>query len=245
MARKEKKEEGAPLWVVTYGDMMSLLLCFFVMLVSMSELKRDVRYKEVMESIRIAFGYKGGLGRVPTREIPEISVIKKLMNIVIPDEIKTIGDSKDPGIEGKVFRVTQVRESWKLTFGGALQFERFSDRLLPGREKILEEFTGRVKGLTNIIDVLGHTTLESIPPNSPFKDKDDLALARARRVRNFLVDYGVDPKRIRLVSCADHEPLLRQAYSEERLARNRRVEIIVSDALLGELEGKKLAPNQR
>ncbi len=57
MARKPKKpEDGAPAWVVTYGDMMSLLLTFFIILVSMSELKQDHKFQRVMKSVRQAFG---------------------------------------------------------------------------------------------------------------------------------------------------------------------------------------------
>ncbi len=54
MARKRKAEDGAPAWVVTYGDMMSLLLTFFIILVSMSELKADHKFQRVMESLRQA-----------------------------------------------------------------------------------------------------------------------------------------------------------------------------------------------
>ena len=37
----EEEEEGAPLWVVTFGDLMSLLMCFFVLLLSFSEMDRN------------------------------------------------------------------------------------------------------------------------------------------------------------------------------------------------------------
>ncbi len=37
----EEIEEGAPMWVVTFGDLMSLLMCFFVLLLSFAEM--DVR----------------------------------------------------------------------------------------------------------------------------------------------------------------------------------------------------------
>ena len=48
-------EEGAPLWVVTFGDLMSLLLCFFVLLLSFSEMDRQ-KYKELSGSMQNAFG---------------------------------------------------------------------------------------------------------------------------------------------------------------------------------------------
>ena len=48
-------EEGAPAWVVTFGDLMSLLLCFFVLLLSFSEMDK-AKYKEVSGSLAKAFG---------------------------------------------------------------------------------------------------------------------------------------------------------------------------------------------
>ena len=48
LKKKNKGGGGAPEWMVTFGDMMSLLLCFFVILVSMSEMKQDQKFQEVM-----------------------------------------------------------------------------------------------------------------------------------------------------------------------------------------------------
>ncbi len=49
------EEKGAPKWVVTFGDLMSLLLCFFVLLLSFSEMDRQ-KYKMVAGSMAQAFG---------------------------------------------------------------------------------------------------------------------------------------------------------------------------------------------
>jgi chemotaxis protein MotB len=89
--KKEKSEAGAPAWMITYGDMMSLLLCFFIMLVAMSEIKAEEKFEQVMQSLREAFGYQGGMGAVPTLEPPKISMLQRLESIVIPRKIKKIG----------------------------------------------------------------------------------------------------------------------------------------------------------
>lgn len=243
MAKKKRAQpEGAPAWVVTYGDMMSLLLTFFVLLVSMSELRQETRFQKVMESIRQAFGYDGGLGRVPSDQIPEVSLIRKLMHIQIPEEIKHIGDSPDEGVEGRRPLVTEVRKRWKLSFGGALMFERDTAQLLEGRRRVLESFAEKIRGLTNLVEIVGHTSLDEVATTDTFESKDALALARARQVRDILIDLGIEAERMRLVSAADHEPLLSQAYDEARRARNRRVEITVTEALVNEYQGENLSP---
>jgi len=245
MARRPKKaEDGAPAWVVTYGDMMSLLLTFFIILVSMSELKQDRKFKRVMESLRLAFGYKGGIGSFPTDQPPETSLIIRLQEIVTPVDIQRIGSSPVKGIDGREPRVENVRKREDV-FAGDLQFERFSAQLLPRRKALLGRFFEEVHGRTNLIEIVGHTTLEDLPPGGPFSTKDDLAFARARTVRDVLVELGLSAKRLRVISAADHEPLVSQAYTEDRLARNRRVEVVLMETLIQDYEGKKLSIEER
>ncbi len=244
MARKSKATEvGAPAWVVTYGDMMSLLLTFFIILVSMSELKRDHKFQRVMESLRIAFGYRGGSGHVPTDQTPQTSLIIDLTTLKIPD-IRSIGSSRDKGVDGKSPRVENIRKRQDV-FSGALRFERFSDQLLRGKEELLSRFVDKVAGRTNLIEIVGHTTLEDLPAGARFAGKDDLALARALKIRDKLVGLGLLPEQLRVISAADHEPLVSQAYSEERRARNRRVEIVVMETLIQDYDGEKLSIEER
>jgi chemotaxis protein MotB len=235
--RVQHNPGGAPAWTVTFADMMGLMLSFFVLLVALGRSRDDVRFDRVMQSLRTAFGYQGRLG-LPDKEM--VSLVKRLMAIQVPQEIQHLGSAPDPGIAGRHFRVTEIRDGAKLTFGGALQFERFSDRLLPHAELVLKEFAGRIRGLNNIIDIIGHTTPEELPPECGFLDKDDLAIARARIVRDHLQVLGIDPRRMRLVSAADREPYNAEAYTEARQARNRRVEIVVRESLIGEYEGRGL-----
>ena len=60
--KQKKPAPGVPEWVVTFGDMMSLLLCFFILLQMFSELKKDREYQRVVTAIKEAFGYSGSIG---------------------------------------------------------------------------------------------------------------------------------------------------------------------------------------
>ncbi len=57
MLDDEPEEMGIPEWVVTFGDMMSLLLTFFIMLVSLSEIKEEETYQALVDSMQRQFGY--------------------------------------------------------------------------------------------------------------------------------------------------------------------------------------------
>jgi flagellar motor protein MotB len=72
----------------------------------------------------------------------------------------------------------------------------------------------------------------------------DLSYARARAVADVLTRSGVREIRIRIEANGDREPINSQAYTEERRAVNRRVEIIVTEALLQEYAGKPMTGEQ-
>jgi chemotaxis protein MotB len=237
--RREEPEKGAPGWMVTFGDMMSLLLCFFVMLVAMSEIKADERFEQVMQSLRDAFGYQGGLGVVPSEEPPQVSLLQRLESIVIPKRVKKMGDSDDEGIEGRVFRVTQIREGLQITVGGRISFDRFSAILKPEADALIAQLAEKVRGHTTKLEVRGHATREPLPEDAEFSDWYDLSYARAKAVASALVKHGVDRRRLRVTACGATETLVAQAYTESRQATNRRVEIIVTESVISEFAGQE------
>lgn len=234
---KEKKEEGAPAYMLTYGDMMTLLLCFFVILVAMSEIKEDKKYEEVVRSIQEAFGFVGGVGQMPTDMVPRNSALDRSLNAMKPHESGNIGEAQTPGLAGRSFRVSQIREGFEIAFGGPIPFQRSQIALASEASAQVAEIAEKIRGHTTKIDVKGHASAEPLSPNSTYRDLVDLSFERARIVASALAEGGVDPSRIRVVAVGDNEPLLAQAYDERRRAVNRRVEIIVRESLVAEFSG--------
>ncbi|MCG8083344.1 MAG: type VI secretion system protein TssL, partial [Candidatus Thiodiazotropha taylori] len=62
-----KCPEGLPPWLATFADLMSLLMCFFVLLLSFAEVDAQ-RFKKMAESMKDAFGVQ--------REIPAVEIVK-------------------------------------------------------------------------------------------------------------------------------------------------------------------------
>ena len=240
MVKKENKQQGgAPAWMVTYGDMMSLLLCFFVILVAMSEVKKDRKYEDVVRSIQEAFGFVGGLGRVPTSMVPRCSMLDKLKEAAKPYEPSNIGDSEQEGIQGKSFRISQIREGVEVAYGGPITFGRFSGALSPTGAEQAAKIAELLRGHNNKIEVRGHATSEPLPADSPYRDAYDLSYERARSVAEALIGQGIRASRVRVVAAGDTEPLKEQAYSESRRAANRRAEVLVRESLVTDFAGEK------
>lgn len=234
--------QGAPEWMVIYGDAMTLLLCFFVIIVSMSEIKKDQRFMQVVESLKRAFGgYQGAVGKVPIRNDPTNTLIARLLEIEVPVVTDKKGDSEQEGIHGRRFRVTNVRDGLEVVIGGSVTFERFSATLKHDGQELISKTAQRLRGYNTKILIRGHTTREPLPADSLYEDARDLSYARAKSVAAELVRNGVRPIRLVLVAIGDNEPLVRQAYTEDRRMMNRRVEILVTEDLIDDFAGKTQA----
>lgn len=239
MAKKQKQQRaGAPDWMVTYGDAMTLLLCFFVIIVSMSEVKQNQRFQDVLESLRVAFGgYEGAVGAVPVENEPNNVLIQKLLQLEVPIHTKHEGDTDEEGLEGKEFRVTNVRDGLEVVIGGRITFERFSATLKPEAQDLIRKSAERLRGYNTRLLIRGHATREPLPEHSLYSNARDLSYARATAVAQELERSGIRPIRMVLIACGDNEPVVRQAYTEDRRALNRRVEIIVTEELIVDFEG--------
>ncbi len=239
MAKKKKKApEGAPDWMVTYGDMMTLLFCFFVIIVSMSEIKKDIVYQKVMESIKKAFGYQGGAGKVPGHTNPKNTTVTQMTQLVLRKFQLQVGKSSDEGIEGENPSVTNIREGYEYSVGGVVMFESGKAKLLSAAESELAGFCEVIRGLNTKIRIKGHANKKSPEMYAPFRDLDDLAFARARAVKEFMVSKGIRPERISLESCGANEPLESQPIDDASRAKNRRVSIIVTENIVDDYKGK-------
>jgi len=235
MAKRPKKQKaGVPEWVVTYGDMMSLLLTFFILLAAFSELKREREYQEVITAVKEAFGYSGGVGVMPTREPPLRSMIQSLEELAKKELKETkVSQSVDPGIDGRRTKVTRVDEGLMFTIGGGLSFEPASAELLPGAKEELAKVARLLRGRRNKIVLRGHAASKSLPAASRFDDLWDLSYARAKAVKEFMVqEGGLSERVIVLEARGDTEPVAPRAYTPRAQSENRRVEVIMTEAMV-------------
>jgi len=242
--KEEKKEEGAPAWMVTYGDMMGLLLCFFVILVSMSEIKENQRFQKVAESIKRAFGYRGGAGWVPG-EVPPSNSFDKAMDTLIRRRFQLQkGTTTEEGIEGENSSVKTIREGLEITIGGRISFESGKARLLNRAKQQLAVFAEIFRGMNTKIRVRGHAARKKPDQYQPFASLDDLSYARGQAVRDCLIEQNIRPERITVEACGVNEPLVVEAYDETARARFRLVSIAVTESLVEQYQGQPEPENE-
>lgn len=225
-------EKGAPRWVTTFGDLMSLLLVFFVLLLSFSEMDRQ-KYKQVAGSMEKAFGVQRktrvmeapkGMKMIAkdfdqetiATRLKEIigSRIEELMDIHMPE----LKDQLEVENKGKDVIIRMMGES---TFdSGKADIRTRMQPLLAEVGKLLQEAKGD-------IIIAGHT--DNVPvKGGPYKTNLKLSIARAATVAEYLLAHSViAPERLSTMGFGEYRPI---DTNETPLGRqkNRRVEIIVS-----------------
>jgi len=231
VAKRKSEDPSAPLWCLSYGDMVTNMLCFFVMLFAFSTLdspkkrqeseSRDELYHAVF-SINAAQGASqfltpGGKGIVLTpatrkSEIPLIvkTVKSKLAKVPLADRL----------------RVQAEDQMIKIQIPANVLFESGSAAMKKGAEEILTALVPVIGTIDNYVRVDGHT--DDLPAkNTVYPSNWELSTARACSVVRFFVnEMNLDAGRFSAQGYADNRPKELSATPEAREA-NRRVEIII------------------
>lgn len=223
-----------PAWLAAFGDLMSLLLCFFVLLLSMSTMDAK-KIQEAIGSLAGALsvlegGTKTEISRERNQQATPIETTEETSNRVVTTELKKA--------------ITEINELLKTAGGPEIQIEeaedgfiiRLPDGLLfkPGSAAIQNEdailFLKRIALIVKKLPpklhlkAVGHTDINPPDSTSPYKDNWELSTARAVSVVKELIKNRVDAKKIAASGKAEFDPITSNATTEGR-SKNRRVDL--------------------
>jgi chemotaxis protein MotB len=248
----EECEEGVPAWVMTFADLMTLLMCFFVLLLSFSIMDAQ-KFQRAAGSLRDAFGVQ--------RQIPD-GVIPKGTSVIAqefspgkpePTPIKIVQQKTLDSIRENIDRLDTDSEEVKNTVkmliskleeevrDGLLEVEVEEDTLMirineqgsfpSGAARlarsflpVLDKITDLLNSSTGRVMVSGHT--DNRPINTTrYPSNWVLSADRAASVVHHLTKHGfAKPERLEIRAFADTRPLFPNDTPANR-AKNRRIEI--------------------
>jgi chemotaxis protein MotB len=247
-------EEGAPLWMATFGDMMSLLLCFFILMFSMSELKMD-RFLLAAQSINQAIGstspepVEKPMGLMTSEADPDLQLENPGLS---PGATKSpvAAEGQDETMIERVSKAYLEMIAERLRafveeegLQREIEVERNEDgvylrmraaALFPPGEAaargegvgIIERLAGVTKSLNVPVIISGHADDQPISTPS-FPSNWELSAARAAGVARIMIGRGQPPLLTRVESYGEFAPVADNATPEGR-AQNRRVELYYS-----------------
>jgi len=229
---------GGDRWLATYGDMVTLLMAFFVILFSFSQIDA-AKFDSFVDGLSDTFGSRGGIldggegiiidGEVVDPTDPEQAEAEALE--VSIEGLRETGSEieqalTDAGMGGIVDYKIDHR-GLVLTIGtDAVLFETGSTELSPTGRELIAQIAPVLNRVPNDIRIEGHT--DNVPLSRNGYTNWNLSTDRAVAVLSLLHGlHGVDPKRLVAVGYAEFRPISSNDFPEGR-ATNRRVEIIVA-----------------
>ncbi|MCK5249265.1 MAG: flagellar motor protein MotB [Spirochaetaceae bacterium] len=233
--KKNKKNIGGDDWLVTYADMVTLLLTFFVILMNPDNPIDSQRIELIMQAFQ-------GLGPLRGGNTLSEGILAELGNDVAAMPSTTRGNRLNearkkaisefqPEIQNRFVKIKEDERGLVISLAGDILFKRASAEIDLERSRNALQKLARFLESPEIADrkirLEGHTDSSPTDPDGPWPTNWELSSARSAAVLHYLVDYGANESRFQVAGFADTVKLKDPETREEDRAENRRVDIVI------------------
>jgi chemotaxis protein MotB len=248
MARRKRHEEheNHERWAIPYGDLVTLLLAFFVVMYSISQVNEG-KYRVLSDSLNAAFRgtpttmepVQVGQAAATTVAAPLVQLPGEVQSMALRQLADAAGEAMQPLIQQGLVDVDGGDGKLSIAIRSDILFA--SGSAAPSAEALpVLKLLGEVlRDFPVDIKVEGHT--DDVPVSGIYPSNWELSAARAASVVHLLIDGGVAPARLAAVAYGEFRPVLPNATPDGRNA-NRRVVLQVeavpdaTDALMAARE---------
>lgn len=243
---RRRRSGGGPIWAITFGDLMTQILCFFVLMLSFSTTDKEA-YHEASGSIKKALGIMEDVRQTPFQDTGIALKIKTTHSFDnLSEKLKGItqdGDKTPAGID-----IESSEDRLIIRFQDNFLFAPASSQLNDNAMKTLDKI------LPVLIDFMGDIVITGHTDNAPINTKEFpnnwyLASARASTVANYFIKpetmpAGIPPNKLSVSAFGATKPIASNDTEEGR-AKNRRVEIVLlPEGSLDNLNSEKIKKPQ-
>lgn len=220
----DNEKPTAPFWMTTFSDMMTLLMVFFVLIVSMSEIKVK-RFEEALTY------FQGGRGVLMQQSVMQNTVQTQEtlhLNRLRAERFERLNEYlREKGLQDKV-QVSLRPDGVHTVITDSVMFNTGEARIIEPARTILALLAGVIDDDVEAVAVEGHTDSRPIRTRR-YPTNWELSAARAAAVVRFLQQQEdvLDPKQYVALGYGEHRPVATNATPAGR-ASNRRVEILFS-----------------
>jgi len=225
--KHDEEHENAERWLLTYADLITLLLAFFIVMYSMSKVDAK-KFGAVAQALQAVLHGKGvemlkGQGNLVVAppdaggpmKIGDLKLLQSQINKIARDMGLKDKISADMDSRGLVIRISE-----------SAFFDQGSADLKPEAMTVLDALSVILKSIPNHIRFEGHTDNQPIK-FSGWKSNWELSAARALSVLHYLADAGrLSPDRLSAIGYGEYRPVATNDAKEGRQL-NRRVEVVI------------------
>ncbi|MBC2578865.1 OmpA family protein [Clostridium sp. DJ247] len=223
-------ESGGNEWLATYGDLVTLLLCFFVLLFAMSNID-NIKFQTAISSFTGMSTLSTYTGDSLVKLNPNSTIIQ---NKDREDEIdklyKEVRELLDSENLSKKTELKKDENGILLIFKDEMLFDKGKADLKSEVKNILSDFGKLLKKYDKKVRIEGHT--DNVPiKNSEFSSNWELSTTRAINVVKYFTEEVpsnelIDPKKFEVAGLAEYDPVAPNDTDVNR-QKNRRIEIII------------------
>ena len=221
--KAKKHEEGlkvdAPMWMMSWADMVTLLMALFVAMYSISTLD-VVKFQKFIEGLRgVQLSDRKTPSALKQLEEGKIFPVNPSEEEIVRGEGKERGDTDTRALTEGQYRRHDSPRIGQPSVGETIRFEPGSATLTSAGRERLRRFANEVKGYESKIEIRGHCTQgESETPRN-------LSYARCMAAYDYLTGYGSIPdRRLKVTAMGTADPLNPDQSEFEKMG-NRRVEV--------------------
>ena len=240
MAKKKYAEkDNSERWLLTYSDLITLLMVFFVVLYAMSAVDKQ-KYEQLAQSLSATFDSGSNLtggGNIKTTSggsiLPTSSALgvkQDNLSDLLDPELVSVADQiqkmlEEKGLQGQV-GVSIKERGVVISLLNTVLFDSGKADVKPEGRNTLIEIGNIAKTVNHYIRVEGNT--DDVPMNSgQFPSNWELSVIRATEVVKLLIsECDFSPEKISAIGYGQYRPILPNTSAENR-AKNRRVDIVI------------------
>jgi chemotaxis protein MotB len=223
---QDEKPDGAPEWMVSYADMITILMAFFVVMFSIASGdatgdKHSKQQEAAIESLQYRFGPKwkpfmtwsimpgnastpgGGKGLGSTAHVPAVGDPGGTLNIKKKERA----------------RIRVAGEGDTIAIGGLLTFDPATATLAAGQESTIDRITEELAGKQQVVEIVATASNRALPNGSSYRDRWELGYARCRTVAELLAARKIEPSRFRLSVVPGYDESSEKTSSNENSVR--------------------------
>ncbi|EFM08981.1 OmpA/MotB domain protein [Paenibacillus curdlanolyticus YK9] len=243
--RKGLTADNQDRWLITYADLITLLMIFFVILYAMSQVDSK-KYEVLAQSLQFEFrkadsvieGGNGVTGALdpsikpapvkPPEEKPNAALEEEKRKNQELENVFAIIQAyiKNNKLEEKVF-VTNEEQGVSIRLSDQFLFDLGKADLKKAARPILDKLSSLFVKLDHPISIEGHTDNLPIQPGGEFRDNWALSAGRSLSVLRYFTEIAqLEPTKFQIAGYGDTRPIAPNTTDANR-SRNRRVEITI------------------
>ena len=257
--KPDEPKKGAPAWQTTFGDLMNLLLCFFVLLFAMSTIDEDKQEQlaasfnqmfsvfdggasAIGDGILISNGvsqlneldqYINSTGKMDQGEVldEDVAVAQEQVEAAQMEESEELAEKIQEAVDEQDLDIEFTSQYVQLTLKGGILFDSGSVELKEEALPVLDQ-VGKIleRYAQSTFEIEGHT--DNVPMSgSKYSNNNELSSGRALSVFDYLMSVtNLNPAEVKHAGRGEYVPIADNSTAEGR-ARNRRVEIKIYNSL--------------